>query len=126
MKKITINTATATVSPEGVKITGADIATAHTNVVKWANSDAKRSTYSERRVAIVAGLIAIARTGSGSITVNVTDVCEPSTDEDWNDNSALYRWLRSTGCAGCAGVDRMTVKTKRVAPKSPVFSVTLV
>lgn len=125
MKAITIKTATATVSPEGVKITGKDIATAHANVVAWANSDAKRSTYSESRVAIVAGLIAIARTGSGSILVNVADVCEPVTDGKWNDGAALARWLRSAGCAGCAGVAPLSVRQSRTGKGSPVFSVTL-
>ena len=125
MKKISIKTATATVSPDGVKITGADIATAHARVVAWANSDAKRSTYSEQRVAIVAGLIAIARTGSGSILVNVNEVCEPVTDGKWNDGAALARWLRSAGCAGCAGVAPLSVRQARTGKGSPIFAVTI-
>lgn len=125
MKAITIKTATATVTPEGVKITGADIATAHANVVKWANGEAKRSTYSDERVAIVAGLIAIARTGSGSILVNVADVCEPVTDGKWNDGAALARWLRSAGCAGCAGVAPLSVRQTRTGKGSPIFAVTV-
>jgi len=122
---ITIKEATATISPEGVKVTGADIKTAHANVTKWANSDAKRSTYSDERVAIVAGLIAIARTGSGSILVNVEEVCEPVTDVKWNDGSALARWLRSAGCAGCAGVAPLRVRQTRTGKGSPVFAVTV-
>lgn len=125
MKAITIKTATATVSPDGVKITGADIATAHANVMAWANSDAKRSSYSDRRVAIVAGLIAIARTGSGSILVNVTDVCEPVTVGKWNDGAALARWLRSAGCAGCAGVAPLSVRQFRTEKGSPIFVVSV-
>jgi len=122
---ITIKEATATISPEGVKVTGADIKAANANVTKWANSEAKRSTYSDERVAIVAGLIAIARTGSGSILVNVEEVCEPVTDVKWNDGAALARWLRSAGCAGCAGVAPLRVRQTRTGKGSPVFAVTV-
>ena len=103
MKAPTLKSITAEITPEGVKITGSDVATAHRAVMAWANGDAKRSTYSETRVAIVAGLIAMARTGSGSITVDALAVTEPITTEGWNDGAALARWLRSAGCAGCAG-----------------------
>jgi len=133
MKAPTLKSITAEITPEGIidprtgkrGVTGSDVATAHRAVMAWANGDAKRSTYSETRVAIVAGLIAMARTGSGSITVDALAVTEPITTEGWNDGSALYRWLRSAGCAGCAGIPALKIQTTRVTKGEPVFTVTI-
>jgi hypothetical protein len=125
MKAPTLKSITAEITPEGVKVTGSDVATAHRSVMEWANGEARRSTYSAARVAIVAGLIAMARTGSGSITVDALAVTEPITTEGWNDGAALARWLRSAGCAGCAGVAPLRVRQTRVTKGEPVFSVTV-
>lgn len=125
MKAPTLKSITAEITPEGVKVTGKDVATAHRAVMAWANGDAKRSSYSDERVGIVAGLIAIARTGSGTITVDALKVTEPVTLDGWNDGAALARWLRGKGCAGCAGVAPLRVRQTRVTKGQPVFTVTV-
>ena len=126
MPKLTVKKVTAMIDTDGVKIVASDIATAHSAVVRWANDPTKRrSTYSELRVAHVAALIAIARIGSGNVKIDASEVADSTTVGKWNDGSALARYLRNDGIAGCAGLEPLRIRQTRIQRGLPVFAVTV-
>ena len=126
MAKPTIKQLTALVAVDGVTITGKDSTTAHNAVVQWANDPSKRrASYDDQRVAIVAALIAMARTGKGSITIDVLSVVEPVTTAKWNDGAALARYLRNDGIAGCADIEPLRIRQSRLHKGSTQFVVTV-